>query len=106
MAWEPVPIVPVVFIINLGDLIAQWTNGVLVSDRHLVVNTPHDKGIGICRLSLVFFHQPNYDAGIECIPTCCTEKARKYAKTTSLGHLEMKMNQMNDTPKFKDTADA
>lgn len=104
--WEPVPIVPGAFIINLGDLMAQWTNDEWVSTMHRVVNPPRDKGIGSRRLSLVFFHQPNYDAEIECIPTCCTDKARKYAKTTSLGHLEMKMNQMNDTPKFKDTADA
>jgi hypothetical protein len=40
---------------------------------------------------------------IECIPTCAERAAPKYAKTTSLEHLEMKMNQMNDTPKFKET---
>lgn len=104
--WEPVPIVPGAFIINLGDLMAQWTNDEWVSTMHRVVNPPRDRGVGSRRQSLVFFHQPNYDAEIECIPTCCTEGAPKYAKTTSLEHLEMKMNQMNDTPKFKNTADA
>ena len=46
---------------------------------------------------------PNYDAVIECIPTCAIEKAPKYARTTSIEHLEMKINQMNDTPKFKES---
>jgi isopenicillin N synthase-like dioxygenase len=68
---------------------------------HRVVNPPRDQAIGSRRQSLVFFHQPNYDAVIECIPTC-TETAPKYARTTSIEHLEMKMNQMNDTPKFKE----
>ncbi|PZU56276.1 isopenicillin N synthase family oxygenase [Sphingobium terrigena] len=99
--WEPVPIVPGAFIINLGDLMAQWTNDEWVSTMHRVINPPRDQGIGSRRQSLVFFHQPNYDAVIECIPTC-TETAPKYARTTSIDHLEMKMNQMNDTPKFKE----
>jgi|TARA_R110000868_G_scaffold353707_8_gene614917 isopenicillin N synthase-like dioxygenase len=100
--WEPVPIVPGAFIINLGDLMAQWTNDEWVSTMHRVVNPARDQAIGSRRQSLVFFHQPNYDAVIECIPTCAVDKAPKYGKTTSLEHLEMKMNQMNDTPKFKD----
>ncbi|WP_278374453.1 isopenicillin N synthase family dioxygenase [Sphingobium xenophagum] len=99
--WEPVPIVPGAFIINLGDLMAQWTNDEWVSTMHRVINPPRDQAIGSRRQSLVFFHQPNYDAVIECIPTC-TEMAPKYARTTSIDHLEMKMNQMNDTPKFKE----
>ncbi|QSR19412.1 isopenicillin N synthase family oxygenase [Novosphingobium sp. KA1] len=100
--WEAVPIVPGAFIINLGDLMAQWTNDEWVSTMHRVVNPPRDKGVGSRRQSLVFFHQPNYDAVIECIPTCAIDKAPKYARTTSLEHLEMKMDQMNDTPKFKE----
>lgn len=98
--WEPVPIVPGAFIINLGDLMAQWTNDEWVSTMHRVVNPPREAGVGSRRQSLVFFHQPNYDAIIECIPTCAVNTAPKYETTTSLEHLEMKMKQMNDTPKF------
>ncbi|ALJ12327.1 isopenicillin N synthase family dioxygenase [Sphingopyxis macrogoltabida] len=101
--WEPVPIVPGAFIINLGDLMAQWTNDEWVSTMHRVVNPPRAQGVGSRRQSLVFFHQPNYDAVIECIPTCAVGQAAKYAPTTSIEHLDMKMNQMNDTPKFKET---
>lgn len=101
--WVPVPIVPGAYIINLGDLMAQWTNDEWVSTMHRVVNPPREQGIGSRRQSLVFFHQPNYDAPIECIPTCAENGAPKYASTTSIEHLDMKMNQMNDTPEFKKT---
>jgi isopenicillin N synthase-like dioxygenase len=49
---------------------AEWTNDRWVSTLHRVINPPRDKAIGIRRLSMAFFHQPNYDAVIECLPTC------------------------------------
>ncbi len=97
--WEAVPIVPDAFIINLGDLMAYWTNDEWVSTMHRVVNPPPDKAIGSRRQSLVFFHQPNYDARIACIPTC-TATAPKHPVTTAYAHLQSKMAKMNDTPKF------
>lgn len=97
--WEAVPIVADAFIINLGDLMAYWTNDEWVSTMHRVVNPPRDKAVGSRRQSLVFFHQPNYDARIACIPTC-TAQAPKYPVTTANAHLQSKMAKMNDTPKF------
>ncbi|MCC9180898.1 isopenicillin N synthase family dioxygenase [Mycolicibacterium mageritense] len=66
--WLDVPVVPGSFVINIGDLLARWTNDRWVSTVHRVVST----GAGRERFSLPFFHQPNYDAVIECIPTCAT----------------------------------
>ncbi|MGV0772567.1 isopenicillin N synthase family dioxygenase [Mycobacterium syngnathidarum] len=66
--WLDVPVVPGSFVINIGDLLARWTNDRWVSTVHRVVST----GAGGERFSLPFFHQPNYDALIECIPTCAT----------------------------------
>jgi isopenicillin N synthase-like dioxygenase len=100
--WEAVPIVPDAFIVNLGDLMAYWTNDEWVSTMHRVVNPPRGKAVGSRRQSLVFFHQPNYDAIIECIPTCARDRPAAYPVTTSLDHLNMKMAQMNDTPAFND----
>jgi isopenicillin N synthase-like dioxygenase len=37
---------------------------------HRVVNPPRDAA-GTRRLSIAFFHQPNHDALIECLPGCC-----------------------------------
>jgi isopenicillin N synthase-like dioxygenase len=40
------------------------------------------------RQSLVFFHNPNYDALIECLPTCrAAGEAAKYPPVTSGEHL-------------------
>jgi isopenicillin N synthase-like dioxygenase len=43
----------------------RWTNDRWVSNLHRVVTPP--AGTGSKRLSIAFFHHPNYDARIECI---------------------------------------
>ena len=68
--WQDVMPVAGAFIINLGDLMAQWTNMRWRSTRHRVINPPQDVAASTRRLSLVFFHEPNYDARVECIPSC------------------------------------
>ena len=97
--WRPVPIVPGTLVVNLGDLMAQWTNDRWVSTMHRVVNPPRDKSMTSRRQSLIFFHQPNYDALIECLPTCLDNGRAKYAPTTSGEHLLMKMQKMQDVAK-------
>jgi isopenicillin N synthase-like dioxygenase len=97
--WRSVPVVPGTFIVNLGDLMAQWTNDRWVSTMHRVVNPPRDKAIGSRRQSLIFFHQPNYDAMIECLPGCLDNGRAKYAPITSGEHLLMKMQKMQDVGK-------
>jgi isopenicillin N synthase-like dioxygenase len=97
--WRPVPVVPGTFIVNLGDLMARWTNDRWVSTMHRVVNPPRDKAIGSRRQSLIFFHQPNYDAVIECLPTCLDNGRAKYAPITSGEHLLMKMQKTHDVVK-------
>jgi isopenicillin N synthase-like dioxygenase len=62
--------VPGAFVINIGDLMARWTNDRWVSTLHRVVNPPIEAGGGSRRQSLAFFHQPNWDKEIRCIETC------------------------------------
>lgn len=64
---------PGAFTINIGDLIARWTNDRWRSTLHRVVNPPRDGAIATRRLSLVFFSGPNDDALIECLPTCMSD---------------------------------
>lgn len=70
-AWVDVVAPPGTFVCNIGDLMQHWTNDRWVSTMHRVVNPPRAAAAGNRRLSIPFFHQPNYDALIECLPTCC-----------------------------------
>jgi isopenicillin N synthase-like dioxygenase len=65
-----VAIPPQSFVINIGDLMMRWTNDRWVSTLHRVVNPPTPVAAAARRQSLVFFHHPNYDAEVACIPTC------------------------------------
>jgi isopenicillin N synthase-like dioxygenase len=88
--WVPIPSVPGGFIVNIGDLLARWTNDRWVSTLHRVVFPPDESGPKQ-RQSIAFFHQPNWDAEILCLPSCLApgEKA-KYPPVTSGVHLREK----------------
>ncbi len=90
--WEAVPWLPDTFVVNLGDLMAEWTNDRWVSTLHRVANPPAERA-DESKTSLLFFHQPNYDAVVECIPTCTgPDNPPKYGRTTSGEHVTMKIN--------------
>jgi len=65
--WIDVETDPENFVVNTGDLLMRWTNDRWVSNLHRVVNPPAEVAARTKRLSIAFFHQPNYDALIECI---------------------------------------
>ncbi|MCU1400355.1 MAG: hypothetical protein JWN62_3464 [Acidimicrobiales bacterium] len=87
--WHDVLAEPGAFIVNLGDLLAQWTNDRWRSTVHRVVATG---GQGTRRRSIAFFFDGNYDSVIECLPTCCDEDhPARYAPTTAGAHLVEKL---------------
>lgn len=71
--WIAAPLVANGFIVNIGDMMARWTNDRWVSTLHRVTS-PGD----VQRQSIAFFHNASFDALIECIPTC--RDARGVAK--------------------------
>jgi isopenicillin N synthase-like dioxygenase len=86
--WVDVPAIPGCFIVNLGDLMARWTNDAWVSTLHRVSNPPAELAATSRRQSLVFFHNPNYDAPVAYIPTCLKPGEQpKYTPATSGEHL-------------------
>ncbi|CAN7324642.1 isopenicillin N synthase family oxygenase [Rhizobium sp. LjRoot98] len=89
--WKPVPPVPGAFVINIGDLMARWTNDRWVSTLHRVVNpSPEDGGMAR-RQSLAFFHQPNWDAEIAVLDACLNEgETAKHAPVLSGPYLMSK----------------
>ena len=86
--WLDVPAVKGALVVNIGDLMAEWTNDRWVSTLHRVVNPPRDAAHDSRRISLVFFHQPNYDAMISCLPTCVKlGEAPRHTAISSGDHL-------------------
>ena len=85
------------FVVNLGDMMARWTNERWASTLHRVVNPP----LGMAqsrRLSIGMFVHPNYDQRIECVPTCLApgEKPR-YPAITAGEHIKRKIERSHET---------
>ncbi|MEO6126592.1 MAG: 2-oxoglutarate and iron-dependent oxygenase domain-containing protein [Ilumatobacteraceae bacterium] len=86
--WFDVPAIKGALVVNIGDLMSEWTNDRWVSTVHRVINPPRDEANDSRRISLVFFHQPNYDAMISCLPTCLKPgEAPNHTAITSGDHL-------------------
>ncbi|MBU2663780.1 hypothetical protein KOI35_09695 [Actinoplanes bogorensis] len=75
-SWIPVPAVDGAFVINIGDLMAQWTNDRWTSTLHRVVNPDAGSTVSTRRQSMPFFHNANYSQLVECLPTCLGSGAR------------------------------
>mmetsp|Transcript_24474 Transcript_24474/g.40963 ORF Transcript_24474/g.40963 Transcript_24474/m.40963 type:complete len:223 (-) Transcript_24474:274-942(-) len=105
--WQRVPAVDGAFIVNVGDLMARWTNDRWLStlhrvglpnldpyhDHHQFEKTVDGEKMLTRRQSLVFFHQLNWDARIECIGSTCGERSEsKYPPTTSGRYLMSKFH--------------
>jgi isopenicillin N synthase-like dioxygenase len=71
------------FVVNLGDLMQRWTNGLYRSNMHRVRNNSSSRD----RYSIAFFYSPRPDSRIECLPTC-TDAANppKFAPCTASEH--------------------
>jgi len=63
--WIEAPPVEGTFVLNIGDMLARWTNGILVSTPHRVLNRGNAS-----RLSVPYFFDPNMDAVIDTLPGC------------------------------------
>jgi isopenicillin N synthase-like dioxygenase len=91
--WEDIVHIPGSFIVNIGDLMARWTNDRWVSTMHRVVPPEPRSGAPVDRMSIAFFMQPNDDAAISCLPTCTdAQHPARYEPVTSGEHYQMKSN--------------
>jgi isopenicillin N synthase-like dioxygenase len=92
--WAPVVAQKHELVINLGDMMARWTNGRWASIVHRVANPPAISLAESRRQSVGYFMHPNYDAPIKCIPTCLVSGAApRYPEITAGRHIRDKIAQ-------------
>jgi isopenicillin N synthase-like dioxygenase len=90
--WHDVVPTEGAFLVNLGDLLAEWTNDRWRSTLHRVVPPGLGNDGPARRRSVAFFHDGNYDALVECLPTCCSpDNPAKYAPILAGDHLMAKL---------------
>ncbi len=90
--WHDVMPEPGTLLVNLGDLLAEWTNDRWRSTLHRVVPPPESADGPVRRRSVAFFHEADYDAVIEVMPTCIDdEHPAKYPPVTAGEHLLAKL---------------
>jgi isopenicillin N synthase-like dioxygenase len=65
--WFAPAVIPGTFLINLGNIMRRWSNDRFLSTPHGVLNES-----GTDRYSIAYFHSPNPNSVIGCVPTCVT----------------------------------
>ena len=91
-SWHDVIPIPGTFLVNLGDLLAEWTNDRWRSTLHRVVPPTRTVTGPARRRSVAFFHDGNYDARVECLPTCQSpDNPPRYPPVTAGEHILAKL---------------
>ena len=84
--WVAAPPIAGTFVVNLGDLIPRWTNGLYHSNPHRVRNLFSK---GRARYSIPFFYGPNYLTAISALPgTVAIGEQYRYMPCTAGEHME------------------
>ncbi|MDO6459407.1 2-oxoglutarate and iron-dependent oxygenase domain-containing protein [Granulosicoccaceae sp. 1_MG-2023] len=64
--WIDAPPIEDSFVINIGNMMARWSNDRYKSTPHRVFSPS-----GSARMSMPFFVEPDFDTEVSCLPNCC-----------------------------------
>ena len=85
--WAAVDPLPGTFVVNLGEMLARWTNDVFRATPHRVRNRS-----GTERYSIPFFFGTNYDTWIERLSTC--PGPERYPRIQAGDYLARRLNEV------------
>ena len=92
--WIDVPVDPQVFVVNIGDMLEAWSNGLLRSTPHRVLNLSPE------RFSMPYFVAANHDTVIRPFPELVSKGGPpKYRPFQAGAHLERML--VRDFPYLK-----
>ncbi|EXJ94508.1 hypothetical protein A1O1_02904 [Capronia coronata CBS 617.96] len=87
-------------VVNAGDLLARWSNDMIKSTNHRVIQPPPPKDAAAdadpdalipARYSIAYFCNPNFDRLIEALPGTWEETGKKYEPINSGDYLVMRL---------------
>lgn len=70
--WLNADPLPGAFVVNIGDMIERWTNGIWRSTKHRVIH----RGEGY-RVSVPFFFEPNFEAVVRPLESCVKRSGKE-----------------------------
>lgn len=92
--WIPVTALPEQIIVNVGDMLQRFTNNVLKSTTHRVVNPPREQWHEP-RFSIPFFLHPKSSMPLNCLPQCISaERPKAYTDITAGEYLDERLREI------------
>jgi isopenicillin N synthase-like dioxygenase len=84
--WLYAPAVPGAVLVNIGDLMQQWTNREFRSTQHRVA-VPNDERAAAPRYAIAFFCEPNNETEIACLAAARDSEHPQFAPVIAGDHL-------------------
>ena len=90
--WQPIHPPDGTLVVNLGDMMARWTNDRWTSTLHQVANPTELASTHSRRQTIGYFMHPDFDAQITAIPSCVAESVTpKYPPISAGEHIALKI---------------